>query len=134
MKTAKRINPPKSWSSTGFPFHHAVVEPDGRRVHVSGQVAWNKDKNIIGRGDAAAQTRHAIKCIDEILQAEGSNLDHIVSVHVFYVNDDDYEAICNMRANMFTLAHGPASTAVRVARLVHPDLMVEISAIAVIPG
>ena len=36
---AIRINPANVWSDGAFPFSQAVVEPEGRRVHVTGQVA-----------------------------------------------------------------------------------------------
>ncbi len=128
-----RVNPETLWPGLGFPFHHAVVEPEGHRVHVSGQVAWDKDRNIIGPGDPGTQTKHTIENIERILKSLGGGLEHIISVNVFYVDQNDYKAICDARENAFSVEHGPASTAVRVAGLVQPELLVEISAIAVIP-
>ncbi|MDJ0613575.1 MAG: RidA family protein [Rhizobiaceae bacterium] len=133
MKNPFRINPETVWPGLGFPFHHAVVEPEGRKVHVSGQVAWDLERNIIGIGDAGTQTRYAIKNIQNILFGLGGTLEDIISVNVFYVDQADYQAICDARKEMFEIEHGPASTAVRVAGLVHDKLLVEISAIAVIP-
>ena len=100
---------------------------------MSGQVAWDINRNVIGVGDAKAQTKHTISNIQNILKSLGGSLDDIVSVNVFYVDQDDYAAICNARKEAFSLEHGPASTAVRVAGLVQAELLVEISAIAVIP-
>lgn len=130
---ATRKNPKGSWQSPNFPFHHAVVEPEGKRVHISGQVAWDENRNIIGIGDAGEQTKFAIASIENILASLGGNLADIISVNVFYTNQSDYQAICDARNDCFTLEHGPASTAVRVAGLVDPELLIEISAIAVIP-
>lgn len=121
------------WPSPDFPFHHGVVEPEGKRLHISGQVAWDTDRKIVGIGDAKAQTKYAIASIEKIINSAGGNLDDIISVNVFYTNQDDYAAICNARKEAFSLEHGPASTAVRVAGLVDEKLLVEISAIAVIP-
>jgi len=133
MSKPIRVNPDTVWPGLGFPFHHAVVEPEGRRVHISGQVAWDKQRNIIGINDAGAQTKYAIENIEHILTSLGGKLENVISVNVFYVNQDDYKAICDARQEAFHLEDGPASTAVRVAGLVQEELLVEISAIAVIP-
>jgi len=133
MSKPVRVNPDTVWPGLGFPFHHAVVEPEGRRVHISGQVAWDKQRNIIGINDAGAQTKYAIENIRHILFSLGGKLENVISVNVFYVNQDDYKAICDARQEAFHLEDGPASTAVRVAGLVQEELLVEISAIAVIP-
>ena len=133
MSNPIRINPDTVWPGLGFPFHHAVVEPAGQRVHVSGQVAWDRERNIIGIGDAEAQTKYAIENIQKILESLGGNLEHVISVNVFYVDQNDYHAICKAREEAFSVEHGPASTAVCVAGLVQEELLVEISAIAVIP-
>ena len=34
-------------------------EPDGRRIHLTGQVAWDADFEVLHQGDATAQTRAA---------------------------------------------------------------------------
>ncbi len=133
MAKASRLNPDGMWPSPDFPFHHGVVEPDGKRLHISGQVAWDESRNIVGVGDARAQTKYAIASIEKIIKSAGGTIDDIISVNVFYTNQDDYEAICSARKEAFSLEHGPASTAVRVAGLVDERLLVEISAIAVIP-
>ncbi len=134
MKEPLRTNPDELWPGLGFPFHHAVVEPEGRRVHVSGQVAWDIERNVVGIADPAKQTEYAIANIELILKSLGGELKDVVSVNVFYVNQKDYSEICRAREQAFTVEHGPASTAVRVAGLVQDELLVEISAIAVIPN
>ncbi len=133
MPKTSRLNPEGMWPSPNFPFHHGVVEGEGRRIHISGQVAWDENRKVVGIGDAGSQTKYAIGSIEKVLQSAGGSLDDIVSVNVFYTDQNDYEAICSARKEAFSLDHGPASTAVRVAGLVDEQLLVEISAIAVIP-
>ena len=53
---AIRINPDSVWSDDDFSFNQAVVEPEGRRVHLTGQVAWNPKGEVVGIGDAKVQT------------------------------------------------------------------------------
>ncbi|WP_323796953.1 RidA family protein [Nisaea sp.] len=128
-----RISPPEVWSDEDFPFSQAVVEPHGRRVHLTGQVAWNADGEIVGPGDPEVQTGVAIDNIEILLAALGGHLSDIVSTTLYYVRDEDLPAIQNVRMRRFSKAHGPAATGVKVAGLVDPGLLVELTVIAVIP-
>ncbi|MEM7506468.1 MAG: RidA family protein [Pseudomonadota bacterium] len=127
------VNPPEMWGDTGFPMNQGVVEPAGRRVHVTGQVAWDRDMNLIGGDDAGAQTRAALENIQAVLGALGGDLGDIVSLTTYFVRDEDKAAITEARAEMLEKATGPTATGVRVAGLWAPDLLVELTAIAVIP-
>ena len=130
---AIRFNTPDVWMIPNYPYCQAAIEPEGRRVHIAGQVGWTKDHELVGPGDAGAQTEKAIENIETILKAMGGRLEDIVSVTMYYVRDEDLGAIRDARGRGFPLHHGPASTGVKVAGLVRPDLLVEMSAIAVIP-
>lgn len=130
---ALRIQLDHVWDDGTFPFSHAVVEPEGKRVHLTGQVAWDADFNIVGRDDPATQTDFAIDNIETVLAAMGGELSDIVSMTMYYVRDDDLASIQDVRARRFDRAHGPAVTGIKVAGLVDPDLLVELTVIAVIP-
>ena len=54
--------------------NQAVVEPEGRRIHLSGQVAWDADFNVLHPGDAGAQTKAAFDNIEKVLKAAGGTL------------------------------------------------------------
>lgn len=116
-----------------YPFHHAVVEPAGRRVHVTGQVAWDAEMNIIGGDDPAAQTHAALDNIARVLDGLGGSLDDVVNMTTYYVRQQDYAAITEVRGSRLTNEFGPATTGIRVAGLVAADLLVEMAVIAVIP-
>ena len=131
--SAIRISIDDVWDDKGFPFSQVVVEPEGKRVHLTGQVAWDTDFNIVGEDDAATQTEFAINNIRKLLAAVGGGLSDIVSVTMYYVNDADLPAIQDARARNFERAFGPAVTGVKVAALVDPKLLVELTVIAVIP-
>ncbi|MEM9475758.1 MAG: RidA family protein [Pseudomonadota bacterium] len=133
LDEAIRFNTPEVWSLEHYPHCQAVVEPKGRRVHIAGQVAWTKDMELIGLDDPARQTEVAIDNIEAILVAMGGTINDVVSVTMYYVRDRDLSAIQKVRARRFGLKHGPASTGVKVAGLVRTDLLVELSAISVIP-
>ena len=130
---ARRINPRSVWSDDGFPFNQAVVEPRGRRVHLTGQVAWDENTKVVGVGDASIQTECAVDNIEKILAELGGSLADIVSLTMYYIRDEDLPAIQRVRCRRFEKATGPAATGVKVAGLVDPDLLVELTVVAVIP-
>lgn len=130
---AIRFNTPEVWGIENYPYCQAAVEPVGRRVHIAGQVAWTVDRTLVGPDDAEAQTEKTIDNIEAILKGMGGTINDVVSVTMYYVREEDLSAIRDVRGRRFGLHHGPASTGVKVAGLVRPDLLVEMSAIAVIP-
>lgn len=129
-----RINPENVWSDDEFPFNQAVVEPEGRRIHLTGQVAWDRNGEVIGRNDAKKQTKCAIDNITKILAELGGMIADIVSLTMYYVRDEDLAAIQCERIRRFDKTTGPAVTGVKVAALVDPELLVELTAVAVIPS
>ena len=133
MNARINVNTPSVWESSGFPMNQAVVEPEGRRVHLTGQVAWDKDLNVLHPGDAGAQTRVALHNIEQVLACVGGRLDDIVSLTTYYVRAEDKPAITAARAAVFKKDFGPAATGVQVAGLWDDALLVELAAIAVIP-
>lgn len=127
------VNPPNLWRDDGYPFNHAVAEPDGRRVHLTGQVAWDRDGNLVGGDDAGQQTLAALDNIKLILGELGGELADIVSLTTYFVREGDKEAISHARETVLTKEFGPAATGVKVAGLWAPELLVELTAVAVIP-
>ena len=130
---AIRINPATVWRDEAFPFNQAVVEPEGRRVHLTGQVAWDAAGRIIAPGDPERQAEAAIENINLILAELGGSLSDIVAMTVYFRDDADLPAIQRARSRAFEKATGPAVTAIKVAGFVAPDLLVEMTATAVIP-
>jgi enamine deaminase RidA (YjgF/YER057c/UK114 family) len=102
-------------------------------VHVTGQVAWDADSVVVGVGDAAAQLRKSFENVQTILAEVGGDLADIVSMTIYFLDRDDLPAIQQVRAEFFPADTAPASILIQVAGLVHPDLLVEVVPIAVVP-
>ena len=133
MSTRININRADVWSSTGFPMNQGVVEPEGRRIHLTGQVAWDADFNTLCPGDAGGQTRAALDNIAKVLSSVGGTLDDIVSLTTYFVRDEDKAAITAVRKDVLKQEFGPAATGIRVAGLWADDLLVELTVVAVVP-
>jgi 2-aminomuconate deaminase len=83
--------------------------------------------------DIITQTRAVILNIQKILRHAGADLSDIVDITTFLVDMKDFKGY-NAVYNEFFDAHtGPARTTVAVHQLPHPNLLIEIKAIAYKP-
>ena len=121
------------WRARGRGFQMAVAAHDGHVVHLTGQVAWDAEENIVGKGDVEAQTRQCLVNIERLLGAAGGRLADIVSLTTYFTDRAQLPEIQKVRAEFFPADTAPASTSVMVAGLGHPDFLVELTPIAVIP-
>lgn len=83
--------------------------------------------------DIAAQTRAVIQNIQAILQAAGADLEHVVDMTTFLVNMDDFKGYNQVYNEFFEAQNGPSRTTVAVKQLPHPNLLIEMKAIAYLP-
>ena len=90
----------------------------------------NPDGEVVGRDDAAAQTRAAIQTIEGALRALGSGLHDVVRTRIFTTRIEDWEEIGKVHGEFFASVR-PVSTMIGVSRLVDPALLVEVEAEAV---
>ena len=109
-----------------------VTEATGRLVFVSGMTARRPDGTIAGIGDIEAQTRQVCENIKAAVEGAGGTLDHVCRVDVYVRNMEHFDAIHKVRREYFKPPL-PASTMVEVTKMVSPDYLIEITAIAVIP-
>lgn len=121
--------------SSGAPyeplFGYSRAVKVGNMVFVSGSTAIQPDGSVTGVGDAYAQTIAALRTIEKALQQAGASLQHVVRTRMFATNIDHTEAIGKAHAEFFRDIR-PASTLVEISRLVHPDMLIEIEADAII--
>jgi enamine deaminase RidA (YjgF/YER057c/UK114 family) len=103
----------------------------GGQVHVSGQVAWDADGQIVGRGSVEEQAEVVFDNLETVLAAAGSGLDRLARICVYLT---DTEHIAGFRTVRDRRLEGirPASTLVIVAALVDPGLLVEVDAVATV--
>ena len=113
-------------------FSGAAWEPDGRVLHISGYVSQDAEGGLVGVGDIKAQTQQVLKNIDMVLASVGGNMSDIARVTVYVTDMSSLSEIHEVRAEFFQRPY-PASTLVQVSRLVRPEYLIEIDAVAVIP-
>jgi enamine deaminase RidA (YjgF/YER057c/UK114 family) len=128
-----RFNPPTGWPQLGRAFNHGVVQSEGRTVHLTGQVAWDRHGKIVGEADCELQVRQCFDNVENILRAVGGRLEDIVSLTIYFLNRPDLPAIQKVRAEKFSSQSAPASVLIQTPGLVVPELLVELVPIAVVP-
>ena len=103
----------------------------GNQVFVAGQVATDENGDMVGIGDAGAQSAQCFKNIEAALKAAGASWDDVTKITCFMVNADEYAAYAEVRNGIFP-ENGPASSTVFVKALVRPEMLVEVEAYAVV--
>lgn len=125
----ERMNPGGVAQPTG-PFVNVVRA--GTLVFVSGHVAVGSDGQVVGVDDPEAQAVQVLESLGASLRATGAGFADVAKVTVYLTDMAHREAVARVRERYFGDAK-PASTLVEVSALVHPDLLLEIEAIAVLP-
>lgn len=115
------------------PSGFSVATRVGNMVFSSGQVAADANGNVVGEGDAGAQSEQVFKNIEAAINAAGATMSDVTKITAFLVNSEDYPAYAEARAKAFN-APGPASSTVFISGLVSPAFLVEVEAIAVVSG
>jgi 2-iminobutanoate/2-iminopropanoate deaminase len=119
-------------------YSHGVIAPAGELVVVAGQVAADRAGKLVGPGDVVAQTRRGFENVRAVLEAAGSGMSQIVRFQTFLTHAADIEGFMQARKELFPryFPDGvyPPNTILVVSRLVLPELLVEIEAMAVKPG
>ena len=103
----------------------------GNVVYVSGTTATNSEGTIVGVGDAYAQTQQIVRNIAAALERAGASLADVVRTRIFVTDIAQWEAVGRAHGEAFA-AIRPACTMVEVAKLISPEIMVEIEADAVV--
>ncbi len=127
------LNPEAVFEPRFFTHTVAVTGP-AKLVYVSGQVSYDRDGNVVGKGDMAAQTYQVFRSIAANLAAAGATWRDVVKLNGYMVNlnPDALRAYRETRERFLDAAALPASTLVGVERLVHDDLLLEVEAVAVV--
>ena len=102
----------------------------GNFIFTSGQLGLIPESGEPAGEDIKSQTRQALKNVQSVLEAAGTNLSHVLKTTVFLRDMNDFAAMNEVYAEFFT-DECPARSAVQVAKLPR-GLAVEIEVIAAI--
>lgn len=125
----ERLHPNPAFSNV------AVVSGSVRTIYVGGQDAVDAEGNVVGIGDIEAQTEQVLRNLRTALEAARAAPEHVVKWTVFTVEGQDFAAgYAAFQRVWGDRPHPPVITAAVVKGLAHPDFLVEMDAIAVVPA
>jgi enamine deaminase RidA (YjgF/YER057c/UK114 family) len=108
-----------------------------RLLFVAGQVGVDTGGNLVGKGDAAAQTRQAFQNIGQVLAGAGASFSNVVEFTTYVVGKDSIQGYLDGRnevfPNLFPNADYPPNTLLVISGLVREEFLVEIKAVAALP-
>ena len=132
--TLQRIDV-EGWK-TPSDYSNGMLAPAGARMlAVAGQVAWDAQQQIVGRGDFAAQFRQVLSNVVDIVRAAGGKPTDLMSLTIFVLDKDVYIG-CTRQLGVIWKElvgrHYPAMALVQVANLLEEGALLEIQALAAI--
>lgn len=103
----------------------------GEQIWVSGTTATDATGELVGVGDPAAQARQALSNVETALRALGGELRHVVRTRMYVTDIAFWEDVAKVHGEVFGSVR-PATSLVAVTGFVHPDMLVEVEAVAVV--
>jgi enamine deaminase RidA (YjgF/YER057c/UK114 family) len=105
----------------------------GHTLYISGQMALDVERRLVGPGDVAAQTRQALDNVGRLLAAGGAGWADLVKLTIYLADIRDVDAVRAARAAHYERVgiRPPATTTVAVTGLAVPGALIEIEATAV---
>jgi enamine deaminase RidA (YjgF/YER057c/UK114 family) len=129
-----KVVTPKGFGAPLGMYSHGMVAPGGEIVVVAGQVGMAPDGKV-AQGDVVAQTKQALDNVRAVLEAAGCSMRDVIRLQTFLTRADDIAGFMKARQDVFPGYFGdggyPPNTLLVVSRLVRPELLVEIEAMAV---
>ncbi len=125
------INPPELGTPPGY--SQVVDVRTGRLVFIAGQTALDREGELVGKNDFAAQAAQVFHNLGAALAAAGCTASNLIKLTVFLRNMDNLPAYREARNRFFatvTPSAAPAVTLVEVSKLYGADFLIEIEAIA----
>lgn len=126
---------PKGWTWNephGFVWGR-MASPASQTIFVSGQSSVDGEGNILHKDDMRAQLEKSIDNLELILDEGGATLANVVSVTYYTVDIEEFfVAMSYLTARLAKAGCKPTSTLLEVKRLYHPDILFEITSIAIV--
>jgi 2-iminobutanoate/2-iminopropanoate deaminase len=108
---------------------------EGKIVYIAGQVALDKSGNLVGKDDLRAQVQQVFENLKAAVEASGGDFNNVVKLNYYCaasVDSSQMAAVREVRDKYVNTANPPTSTFVFVQRLVRPEWLIEVDAVAVV--
>jgi len=116
-------------------YSHVAEVNDGKLVYIAGQVAIDRSGNLVGKDDFRAQVQQDFENLKAAVEASGGDFHNIIKLNYYCAESVDpaqTPIVREIRDKYVNTANPPLSTFVVVKRLVRPEWLIEIEAVAVV--
>ena len=131
-----RIFNPESMAKPTAGYSQVAEVTGGKIVYIAGQVALDRSGNLVGKDDFRAQVQQTFENLKAAVEAAGGNTHDIIKLNYYCaasVDPTQTPVVREIRDKYVNTANPPTSTFVVVSRLVRPEWLIEIDAVAVVP-
>jgi enamine deaminase RidA (YjgF/YER057c/UK114 family) len=130
-----RIYNPGTLAKPTVGYSQVAEVTGGKIVYIAGQVALDKSGNLVGKDDFRAQTQQVFQNLKAAVESAGGDASNIIKLNIYVAEAVDaaqVPVIREIRDKFVNTANPPTSTLVVVKRLVRPEWLIEIDAVAVV--
>jgi enamine deaminase RidA (YjgF/YER057c/UK114 family) len=132
---AVRIFNPETMAKPTAGYSQVAVVNDGKIVYVAGQVALDRSGNLVGKDDFRAQVQQVFENLKAAVEAAGGDFKDVIKLNYYCsenVDPSQLPVVREVRDKYVNTANPPTSTFVVVKRLVRPEWLIEVDAVAVV--
>jgi enamine deaminase RidA (YjgF/YER057c/UK114 family) len=134
MAKHKFLNPNTIAKPVGYT-HVVEAAAPGRIIFISGQLGLDLDGKVVGApGDFRAQAERTFVNLKNALASVGAGFEHVVKLNNYLIDIAHLGQFREVRDRFVNTAAPPASTTIAIAGLARPGALIEIEAVAVVPG
>ncbi len=131
-KTFSLINPENVAAPRGYSHAAKVDMGNADMIILSGQVALDKNGNLVGRNDLSKQTEQVFTNIKNILESAGGKMSDLIKISIYMKDVKGIQKVRDVRDRFIDKKNPPASTLVEVSGLFREDILIEIEATALV--
>ena len=126
----EHINPDTFFPSVPHGFSQVIATRGGKTLYISGQVAWNSEKRLVGGNSLVEQAKQALQNVRHAVEAVGGSL--ALRLYVVNYRPADANSLGEVLREFFSGVLPPTSTWIGVSSLAVADFLIEIEAVAVV--
>ena len=127
FRNPSSVAAPKGYS------HTAIIDlGNSQMIVMSGQVAFDKQGNLVGKDNLAKQTEQVFLNIQNSISELRGTMDNVIKIGVYMVDVSQVQIFRDIRNKFINLKNPPTSTLVEVNKLFRDDILIEIEATAII--
>jgi enamine deaminase RidA (YjgF/YER057c/UK114 family) len=134
MPIHRFYNPSTIAKPTGYT-HVVEATTPGRIIYIAGQLGLDIDNKVVGApGDFRAQAEQTFINLKNALAAVGAGFEHVVKLNNYFIDIAHLPIFREVRDRYIDPSAPPASTAVAISSLARAGALLEVEAVAVMPG